>query len=94
MANEKQDGRSAPISRRTLFRNAAAFVAGVAALAGMGVPAQAKMAQAAAAYQATPKGDQNCAGCALFQAPGSCTLLDGAISPTGWCKFFSKKSGG
>jgi hypothetical protein len=94
MANGKQHDSAAPLSRRTLFRNAAALAGGLAVLIGSAMPALAKMAQAAAGYQATTKGDQNCAGCALFQAPGSCTLIDGAISPTGWCKFFSKRSGG
>jgi hypothetical protein len=40
------------------------------------------MAQKAVEYQDTPKGD-----CSLFQEPNSCTLVDGEISPAGWCKF-------
>ena len=51
------------------------------------------MAQAGVAYQTTPKGDQQCGNCSLFQPPGACTLVDGTISPTGWCKFWVKKAG-
>ncbi len=55
-------------------------------------PAQAaKMGQQAVAYQSTPKGANDCAGCALFEAPGSCKSVDGAISPQGWCKIWVKK---
>jgi hypothetical protein len=51
------------------------------------------MAQAGVAYQATPKGDQQCGNCSLFQPPSACTLVDGTISPSGWCKFWVKKAG-
>jgi hypothetical protein len=49
------------ISRRLLFRSAAATSGGLAAVLSMGLPAQAKMTQQASGYQATPKGDQACA---------------------------------
>src|SRR5579863_750965 len=80
------------ISRRGLFRNAAAMIGGVAALLATGSQAIAKMAQKAAGYQAAPKGDQSCATCALFKTPASCTLVDGDIAATGWCRFFAKKT--
>lgn len=51
------------------------------------------MKQAAAAYQDTPKGDQQCSNCSLFQEPDGCTIVDGSISPAGWCKFWVKKMG-
>ena len=85
------------LSRRQLLRSAAvaAGTAGVAA-AALGVatnPAQAaKISQAAAAYQATAKGGQSCANCALFQPPEACSVVDGKISPSAWCKFYVKKS--
>jgi hypothetical protein len=55
--------------------------------------AVAKMAQASVAYQTTPKGDQQCGNCSLFQPPSACTLVDGTITPSGWCKFWVKKAG-
>jgi hypothetical protein len=50
------------------------------------------MAQTAVGYQVTPKGDQQCSNCSLFQPPSACTLIDGTISPSGWCKFWVKKA--
>jgi hypothetical protein len=78
------------ISRRELLRGAAVSVGGAAAILATVSPAQAKMAQKAAGYQDTPKGDQTCANCALFKAPAACILVDGAISPNGWCRFYKK----
>jgi hypothetical protein len=83
---------NATLSRRSLFRNAAAMICSVTALLATGSQAIAKMAQKAASYQATPKGDQSCATCALFKTPASCTLVDGDIAATGWCRFFAKKT--
>ena len=42
------------------------------------------------AYQDTPKGTQNCANCKLFEAPNACKSVEGAISPSGWCKIWIK----
>jgi hypothetical protein len=86
------EGNSSSFSRRLLFRSAVAMVGGLAAIIGMGLPAEAKMTQQAGGYQGTPKGDQSCGTCALFKAPSSCTLIDGTISPTGWCRLYTKKT--
>ncbi|MGB5184366.1 MAG: high-potential iron-sulfur protein [Xanthobacteraceae bacterium] len=51
------------------------------------------MKQASVEYQDSPKGDQECSNCSLFQEPNACTLVDGEISPKGWCKFWVKKAG-
>jgi len=80
------------VSRRRLLQGAAMTVAGAAAVMAAIGPAEAKMAQKAAAYQDTAKDGQSCASCTLFKAPSSCTLVDGTISPDGWCRFYSKKS--
>ena len=48
-------------------------------------PAQAKMAQAAVQYQATPKDGKQCDGCNFFVAPNGCKMVDGDIAPAGWC---------
>jgi hypothetical protein len=87
-----QVGELPGISRRQLLQATATAVGGAAILVAAAVPAEAKMQQSAAGYQDKPKGDQSCANCALFKAPASCTLVDGTISPTGWCRFYSKKS--
>ncbi|HUJ45987.1 MAG TPA: high-potential iron-sulfur protein [Rhizomicrobium sp.] len=80
------------VSRRQMLRNAAVTVGGVTVLLGSVLPAQAKMSLQAAGYQSTPKDDQKCANCSLFQAPSSCILVDGTISAEGWCRFYKKKS--
>lgn len=51
--------------------------------------AAAKASQADAQYQPAPKDGQSCAACQLFRPPAACLVVAGAISPTGWCRFFS-----
>ena len=47
-----------------------------------------KTSQLAAGYQSTPKGSLSCAVCTLFVRPRGCRVVNGDISPTGWCRFF------
>jgi len=82
-----------PLSRRTVVVRSLACAAGAVASLAPIKQAAAKMAQKAAEYQDTPKGDQQCSNCSLFQEPNACTLVDGDISPSGWCKFWVKKAG-
>jgi hypothetical protein len=77
--------QSMALSRRTIVMRSAAGAAGAAVLLSLITEASAKMAQKAVEYQETPKGDQECSNCSLFQEPNACTLVDGAISPKGWC---------
>jgi hypothetical protein len=85
--------RSARLSRRTTLLRSAAYAAGAVVSLLSVREAAAKMAQTAVAYQTTPKGDQQCSNCSLFQPPSTCTLVDGTITPSGWCKFWVKKAG-
>lgn len=82
------------LSRRQLLRDATLTVGGAAMLAAAATqPAEAgPVSPTAVNYQATPKGDQRCDNCALFQPPSSCKFVSGAISPQGWCKLYVKKS--
>jgi secreted PhoX family phosphatase len=79
------------LSRRTLL-SGAAFAASAAAVGLMPLRARAqqKVAQSAAQYQASPKNGQQCSTCSHFQAPSSCQLVDGSISPNGWCALYTK----
>jgi hypothetical protein len=44
-------------------------------------------------YQAKPKGEQKCGGCLNFIAESkTCKLVDGPISPDGWCVLWAKKA--
>jgi hypothetical protein len=81
------------ISRRIVLLRGAGCAAGAAALLLPLKDAAAKMSQQSVAYQDSPKGDQQCSNCSLFQAPNTGTLVDGNISPAGWCKFWVKKAG-
>jgi hypothetical protein len=65
----------------------------LAALSFGGANAAAKVPQKAAQYQSTPKGGQACAGCNSFVSPNQCKLIAGEISPSGWCRLWTKKEG-
>jgi hypothetical protein len=51
----------------------------------------AKISGQQAQYQSRPNGDRRCSECSFFVAPASCQLVDGEISPDGWCHFFAAK---
>jgi hypothetical protein len=89
---ENRQDVAAKVSRRALFQRVAVTAGGVALLLGTALPAEAKMAPKEAGYQDAPKGDQSCSNCSLFSPPASCSLVDGTISPQGWCKFHQNKS--
>ena len=82
---------SPKISRRKILAGGA--IAGSIPLLAISVsPAEAKISQAAVAYQSSPKGNQSCSVCGHFQPPSSCKTIDGAISPNGWCKIWAQKA--
>ena len=82
------------LSRRSVFR-AAAMVAG-AVVTGNLLTARSAHAQKASKeamkYQDTPKGDQKCSNCLQFVAPDGCKVVDGKISPNGYCIAWAKKT--
>lgn len=81
------------VSRRALLRNAA-LIGGATAL---GTTAMAPRAHAAGIqkavvhYQDTPRGDERCSNCLQFIPPSSCKVVEGKISPHGWCSIWIKK---
>jgi hypothetical protein len=76
------------ISRRTILRGAAVAAAAAPVLLSGITAAYAKAKQAEVKYQQTPKDGQKCSGCANFEAPKSCKLVDGEINAEGWCQLF------
>ena len=78
------------ISRRNILIAVAGVATGAATIVTV-APAHAKASQKAVKYQDTPKGDQACENCSLFEAPSSCKTVDGTISPQGWCMVYAKK---
>ena len=82
----------AKLSRRSMLRSAALLAGGTLAAAVIQVkPAYAQKAgKEAVKYQDSPKDGQKCSDCLYFQAPGSCAVGDGTISPTGWGSLYNK----
>jgi len=83
------------VSRRRLLTVAVGITGAAtgAAIMGTATPAYAKVPQKTVKYQDTPKGDQACESCSLFEAPSSCKTVDGTVSPKGWCMVNAKKPG-
>ncbi|HEY3623332.1 MAG TPA: high potential iron sulfur protein [Roseiarcus sp.] len=85
MREQRQQGG---VDRRTLV---AAALAATPFIAARAAGAGTKVSQPAVHYQATPKDGQDCDDCAHFSAPGG-KLVDGDISPKGWCRLWTKKA--
>jgi anaerobic selenocysteine-containing dehydrogenase len=82
-------------SRRAFIKTISAAAA-AAACGAAGATAQEykpqvqkKLTQAAARYQTMPKGNEACGTCPYFQFPKSCVVVEGDISPTGWCPIYT-----
>jgi hypothetical protein len=52
-----------------------------------------KISKAEAGYRDSPNNGQQCAGCTHFRGPSNCEIVEGPISPRGWCRHF-KAAGG
>ena len=53
--------------------------------------ASAKVAQRSVAYRGAPNATARCSNCALFQPPAACKVVEGVISPNGWCSIYAPK---
>jgi hypothetical protein len=81
------------LSRRRLLRDGALVVGGATLIGGtmIALPASAKMAQKGVSYQETPKGAARCDNCKFWQPTAACKVVDGVISPSGWCTLYAAK---
>ena len=85
------------LSRRIWLKHVGVGVA-LAPLLAQAALAQAKASKEAMKYQEKPNNGQRCDGCMQFVAGakpganGTCKVVDGPISPSGWCIAFVKKS--
>ena len=82
------------VSRRSVLKSAV-WLAGAACtgvLSHREALAQAKASKAAMKYQDHPNGDRKCSGCLQFVAPNGCKVVDGDISPNGYCIAWVKKT--
>lgn len=54
--------------------------------------AAAKESKREARYQNHPHGRERCGRCVHFLAPNGCEIVEGRISPRGWCRHFEAKA--
>ena len=92
------EDRENKISRRTLLKGFAA-AAGIALASTFTLTAcSAKASKAALDYQDKPYGDEQCSDCRFFipgrtpEENGACQMVEGSISPHGWCTAFAVKT--
>lgn len=93
MLNEK-------VSRRSFLKGSAllASIAVVSATGAMTKSAYAGVPKASVHYQDKPNGNAECSNCIQFipgssaKANGTCKIVDGVISPHGWCVAYSAKA--
>jgi hypothetical protein len=94
--NEAFKKPTTALSRRSILRKVVFTAGGTAVLGGIlgdnrrGM-AQTKVPQATVAYQPTPHEGQACDTCLQFVPPAACKVVEGTISPAGWCKLYVKK---
>ena len=85
-------------TRREFVRNATVPLVGAMLFVASTSVASAKGSQAQFKYQNKPNGSKKCSACKFFvkgksaTANGTCTLVDGAISPNGWCIAYQPKT--
>ena len=89
--SDKLKSWSTPCSRRYLLLDAAAAVMAVVAAGTDRAAAALKISQSAVGYQDHPNGDKYCSECVHFLPPSSCNMVDGTISPQGYCRIFAPR---
>jgi hypothetical protein len=92
------DDLAVPVTRRT-FVQGAVMLPALAGLLTARAPADAsKASQVQMHYQTTPKDGMHCSLCKFFipgqdaQANGTCQVVDGSISPNGYCIAYTAKT--
>jgi hypothetical protein len=86
------------MTRRTFVANAIVLPALAGLILAETTSAQAKGSKAQFKYQSTPNNGKKCSKCTFYipgssaSANGTCKIVDGSISPNGWCTAFSAKS--
>lgn len=83
------DHQTSNTSRRRVLQGGLTLLAAGAAVRT--AAAQEKLAPDIVQYQKTPKDGAKCSACVNFVAPNACKIVDGTISPEGWCVAFAPK---
>ena len=85
------------MTRRSFVANVVVLPALAGLLLAETTGAQAKGSQAQFKYQKTPNNGHKCSQCTFYvpgssaTANGSCKIVDGSISPNGWCTAWAAK---
>ena len=81
-------------SRRRFLRTSLTIVAGtvLASAARAQEGGDSKVEQSVVQYQTMPKDGAKCSGCVNFVAPNACKVVQGNISPEGWCVAYAPKA--
>ena len=95
---EKSDFINEKVSRRG-FLKGSALLASIAVVSAAAIPSTsyAGVPKAAMQYVDHPDGDKECSNCLQYipgsnaSANGTCKLVDGDISPHGYCAAYSRK---
>jgi hypothetical protein len=94
--NDEDYIKAIRLSRRRLICAAGAAAGGgvviAAALAAPSARAQVnKVSQKQVHYRPTPSGNAQCSKCVHFLPPSHCAVVQGTISPHGWCTMYAPK---
>lgn len=87
-----------PVSRGTFVRSIVVLPALASLMYGVAGAQGSKVSQASMHYQTSPNDGKHCADCKFFipaqdpKADGTCQIVDGTISPNGYCQAFAAKS--
>ena len=91
--------RSKKLTRTEFMQGAVVLPALAGLLYASAAPAQAaKGSKTQFKYQSTPSGSKKCSNCTFFipgksaSANGTCKVVDGDISPNGYCIAWSAKT--
>ena len=86
------------LTRRSGLIRGSSLLAGTALLFALGTLDSARAAKADKKdffYQDKPKDGKSCSACRLFSpadgGKGQCAVVDGEVSPNGWCMAFSPR---
>jgi hypothetical protein len=84
---------NANVHRRSLLKGVALLLAAAAVVpASKRAFSASKASQEAGQYQDKPNGEKQCDNYLQFVPPGSCKVVEGSISPKGYCTVWVAKA--
>ncbi len=82
------------MKRRVLVRSAMVVMAVLMATVVDSAQAKPTISKTLADYQYYPYHGERCSSCCMFipGSPDRCTMIEGIIDPSGWCKYYKQGS--